>query len=155
MTFTYAEVGATAGELPDGYAHLRERTPLRTRDLDAAAEAVLTFAMHRAAGARVRSSADRAAPGVSVRIALGLGFLRFRAPCRVVWCVAEPDRAGFAYGTLPGHPECGEESFVVRRAGDGRLALVVTAFSRPARPYASLGGGVARREAHAAYPLAR
>ena len=28
-----------------------------------------------------------------------------RAPCRVVYVVDEPDRRGFAYGTLPGHPE--------------------------------------------------
>ena len=37
-----------------------------------------------------------------------------RAPCRVVYVVDEPDRRGFAYGTLPGHAESGEERFVVR-----------------------------------------
>jgi uncharacterized protein (UPF0548 family) len=30
-------------------------------------------------------------------------------PCRVVYVVDEPRRAGFAYGTLPGHPEIGGE----------------------------------------------
>ena len=37
-----------------------------------------------------------------------------RRPCRVVYVVDEPDRRGFAYGTLPGHPESGEELFLVR-----------------------------------------
>ena len=32
-----------------------------------------------------------------------LGLLR--APCRVVYVIDEPDVRGFAYGTLPGHPE--------------------------------------------------
>ena len=36
------------------------------------------------------------------------------APCRVVYVVDEPDRRGFAYGTLTGHPESGEELFTVR-----------------------------------------
>jgi uncharacterized protein (UPF0548 family) len=139
MTFTYAEIGATAGpELPVGYRHLRVRVPLRTRDLAAAAEHVVTFELHRRSGAGVSADADRAAPGVLVRIRLGI----FTAPCQVVWVVDEPDRAGFAYGTLLGHPECGEESFVVERAADGTLALVVTAFSRPARWYTKVGGPI-------------
>lgn len=138
MTFTYPEVGATAGELPPGYHHLHVRVPLRTRDLAAAAGAVVTFAMHRATGARVFASADRAAPGVSVRIRL----LVLNAPCQVVWVADEPDRAGFAYGTLPGHPECGEESFLVERGADGRLEFVVTAFSRPGSWYTRAAGPV-------------
>lgn len=52
-----------------------------------------------------------------------------------------PDRAGFAYGTLPGHPESGEEAFVVSRAPDG-VRFTITAFSRPATWLARLGGPV-------------
>lgn len=141
MTFTYAEVGATAVRpLPPGYHHLRVRVPLRTRDLAAAGQAVCSFEVHRRTGARVDASADRAAPGVTVRVSLGVWFARIEAPCEVVWTADEPDRKGYAYGTLAGHPECGEESFVVERAPDGSLELVVTAFSRPARWYARLAG---------------
>ena len=46
--------------------------------------------------------------------------------------VNEPRRAGFAYGTLPGHPESGEESFVVEHLADDRVVLCIRAFSRPA-----------------------
>lgn len=30
-------------------------------------------------------------------------------------CIDEPDRQGFAYGTLPGHPESGIEQFTLTR----------------------------------------
>ncbi len=60
----------------------------------------------------------------------------------------EPDRAGFGYGTLPGHPEVGEEAFLVTRAGDG-VWFEVTAFSRPARWYIHAAGPAARAVQHA------
>jgi uncharacterized protein (UPF0548 family) len=55
------------------------------------------------------------------------------APCRVVYVVDEPDRQGFAYGTLPGHAESGEELFMVRfDAASGDVYAEVAAFSRHA-----------------------
>jgi uncharacterized protein (UPF0548 family) len=58
-----------------------------------------------------------------------------KAPARVVYVVDEPTRRGFAYGTLPGHPEDGEEAFIVERGDDGSVWLVLRAFSRPATWY--------------------
>jgi uncharacterized protein (UPF0548 family) len=134
-TVTYPEVGGTRRQpLPAGYHHLHHRSEIGVGVFDAAAEAVLTFAMHRHLGVRVTTAADRAAPGV--RITVGLGPVS--APCEVVWTVREPDRAGFGYGTLPGHPERGEEAFVVERDADGRVWFTVTAFARPARWYTRL-----------------
>jgi uncharacterized protein (UPF0548 family) len=65
------------------------------------------------------------------------------APARVVYVVNEPDRVGFAYGTLPGHPEQGEEAFIVCRR-DGRVHYEITAFSKPRHPVARLGGPASR-----------
>ncbi|HWH26884.1 MAG TPA: DUF1990 domain-containing protein [Pseudolysinimonas sp.] len=56
----------------------------------------------------------------------------FRVPARVVYVVDEPQRRGFAYGTLPGHPERGEEAFIVERRDDDSVWLTIRAFSRPA-----------------------
>jgi uncharacterized protein (UPF0548 family) len=139
--FTYAEVGATLdGRLPRGYNHLHHR--MRVADDPAAftraREAVLTFAMHNRAGARVRSVADRAAPGLRLTVTLG----PFTVPCEVVYLVDEPDRAGFGYGTLPGHQERGEEAFLVERDAGG-VWLRVVAFSRPARWPTVLAGPMA------------
>jgi uncharacterized protein (UPF0548 family) len=151
-SLTYPEVGATQHEpLPDGYHHLRFRTQVGTgpEAFAAAREAVVTFAMHRATGARIRSDADRAGSGV--KLTVGLGPLT--APCEVVYTIDEPDRAGFGYGTLPGHPERGEEAFVVERDAAGRVWFSVTAFSRPARWFAVAGGylTVALQNAYARY----
>ena len=48
--------------------------------------------------------------------------------------IEEPDLVGFAYGTLPGHPEVGEEAFLVRRVGR-ETAFELRALSKPAFPY--------------------
>jgi len=130
--FTYAEVGATRHEpLPAGYNHLRYRVRIGegAEVFARAAQAVMTFGMHRATGARVRSTAERAAPGVRLTVTLG----PFTVPCEVVYVVDEPARAGFGYGTLPGHQERGEEAFWVEQANDGTVWLTVKAFSRAAR----------------------
>lgn len=49
-----------------------------------------------------------------------------------MYVVDEPRRRGFAYGTLAGHPERGEELFLVERLPDDSVCGTVTAFSRPA-----------------------
>src|SRR5262249_23038942 len=71
---------------------------------------------------------------------LGLGRVGIAGPCRVVWARQDETTIGFGYGTLPGHPECGEEAFVVTRADDGSVLLDIPAFSRPAACYARAAG---------------
>lgn len=71
-------------------------------------------------------------PGVTARLSIPVGPFRIGAPCRVVYIVDEKDRKGFAYGTLGGHPESGEEAFIVDRTDDGSVWLTIRAFSRPA-----------------------
>ncbi|MEO7147892.1 MAG: DUF1990 domain-containing protein [Terrimesophilobacter sp.] len=70
-------------------------------------------------------------PGDSALLTIPFWFLRFHAPCRVIYVIDEPKRKGFAYGSLPGHPACGEEAFVVSQTDDGSVWLTVRAFSRP------------------------
>ncbi|MFB0618152.1 DUF1990 domain-containing protein [Streptomyces sp. AGS-58] len=149
--FTYEPVGATRDDLavcPPGFHPLFVRTRLGEGQevFDRAAEAVLTWEMHRALGVGIDASAARAAPGVDVTVTLA-GLVR--APCRIVWTAEEPRRAGWAYGTLEGHPECGEEAFVVDRTGDGTVWLTVAAFSRAAKWYARAGGPATRSLQHA------
>ncbi|MFF8996006.1 DUF1990 domain-containing protein [Streptomyces sp. NPDC014983] len=149
--FTYEPVGATRDDLtfcPPGFRPLLVRTRLgEGREVfSRAAEAVLTWEMHRALGVGIAATADRAAPGVDVTVTLA-GLVR--APCRIIWSAEEPRRAGWAYGTLEDHPECGEEAFLVDRTGDGTVWLTVAAFSRPAKWYAKAGGPATRGLQHA------
>ncbi|MGV9567637.1 DUF1990 family protein [Streptomyces sp. NPDC003480] len=144
MSFTYEDVGATRdGHCPEGFRplHVRARIGEGEEVFRRASEALLTWELHRAMGVGVLAGADRAAPGVDVTLTLA-GVIK--APCRVVWAVEEHRRTGWAYGTLPGHPESGEEAFVVDRTGDGTVWLTITAFSRPAKWYTKAGGPAAR-----------
>jgi uncharacterized protein (UPF0548 family) len=142
-SLTYSEVGATRlGPLPRGYHHLHHTARIgRGRAaFETAGEAVTGWQMHRGSGAGVRAGAERAKPGVRLEVSAGVGQLRFAAPCEVIWTAYEQDRTGFAYGTLTGHPERGEESFIVDIRADGSVWFTVMAFSRPATWYTRLAG---------------
>ncbi|MBB2921466.1 DUF1990 family protein [Cellulomonas cellasea] len=150
---TYPEVGASlTEELPRGYRHQRDRVRLGTgRALfERSAAAVTGWELHRRAGVRPAPGTPPAAAGSDVDLTAALGPLVLRMSCRVVAVVDEPDRRGFAYGTLTGHPERGEEAFVVHRDADDAVWLEVVAFSRPGRWYTRLGGPLARAAQRAA-----
>ena len=97
------------------------------------------------AGLRVAASDDRVVPGAVVVLGICFGPVMVRAPCRVVYVVDEPRRRGFAYGTLPGHAESGEEAFVLAQQEDGTTTFTITAFSRPASFLARCAGPLGRR----------
>jgi uncharacterized protein (UPF0548 family) len=139
---TYPEVGATANaELPSGYHHLRASRSLGAVDLGAVADVLLTWQMHRRAGLAFVDGPPRVELGADVTFR----FLGQVVPCRVVDVVDEPDRRGFAYGTLPGHPERGEERFVVERDPvTGEVTARITAFSRPGSWKTRLSGPAGR-----------
>jgi uncharacterized protein (UPF0548 family) len=146
--FTYANVGATRGDgpLPSGYNHLRRRMRVGAGEAAflEAADAVLSWRMHE--GMRVHPQADnpRAEPGARVWLHLGVGprLVVVRAPCEVVWAVDEPRTKGFAYGTLRGHPERGEEAFVVDWDDDDSVWLTIKAFSNGATWYTKAAGPI-------------
>jgi uncharacterized protein (UPF0548 family) len=145
--FTYGEVGATAATiLPDGYHHDRARVELGHGSgiWEKARHAVQTWQGHRYAGATVSPANATLCPGTVVITSLSIGPFFVMAPCRIVYATAEPDRFGFAYGTLPGHPERGEEAFHVLRDASGVVAFEIVAFSRPAAALARVGSPLAR-----------
>jgi uncharacterized protein (UPF0548 family) len=144
VPYTYAQVGATATALPQGYAHLRRTRVLHDVDFSSAVERLMTWQVHERAGLFVAASSERAAPSTVVEMRLGPKWFGIRIPCRLVYVISEPARAGFAYGTLPGHPETGEELFTVHRDTDGSVTFTVAAFSNPATTLARTAGPVAR-----------
>ncbi|NIH80445.1 DUF1990 family protein [Amycolatopsis viridis] len=143
--FTYAEVGGTRGALPAGYRHLRRHRVLgQGRDrFEEAAAALLHWEVQKRAGLRVDTAADTVTEGAVAHLRLGPRPLRMTAPVRVVYVLDEDRRRGFGYGTLPGHPESGEEAFVVELGLAGTVTFRITAFSRPASLLTRLAGPVA------------
>jgi len=141
LALTYTEVGATAGALPAGYHHVEKSAVIGRgrRRFEEAADAGMRWGMLRGAGLRVEATSEVAAVGAEVIVHLG----PVRAPCRVVYVVDEPNRRGFAYGTLPGHAESGEERFMVRYdPATEEVHAEVLAFSRHGTWWSRLGAPV-------------
>jgi uncharacterized protein (UPF0548 family) len=143
---TYSEAGATAGVLPPGYHHLHRSVVIGSglQVFTAAADALAGWQVHSRAGLFVSASSATAEPGSVLVLGLGVAAIRFGAPCRVVYVTGQPGRRGFAYGTLPGHPERGEEAFIISQHEDATVTFTITAFSRPASPLAKAAGPLGR-----------
>jgi uncharacterized protein (UPF0548 family) len=145
VPLTYPEVGATRdGALPAGYDHVERSVVVGTGTaaFERAAAAVFDWRMQRGVGLRVRASGPAGEPGTVVVLTAGLPRLGYDIPCRVVWARTTGDERGFAYGTLPGHPESGEEAFLVRLEPGGDVVFTLRVFARLASPLARLGGPV-------------
>ena len=145
-SLTYAPSGGSLGGVAP--AHLRpQRWTTTVTGSDAYARAVTAlhdWAVHRASGLDVLTDGPiTVGTNVALSAPLPIGFVD--ATCRIVAVIDEPDRFGFAYGTLSVHPEQGEESFVVTRRDDGSVEFAVHAVSRPAHPLARLVPAVAHR----------
>lgn len=143
---TYDEVGATAGEMPPGFHHVRAQRVIGhgPADFVRAADALLAGEAQRRAGARVELSETPMREGTRVTMRLGLGILSFRIPCLVVWAERTDTSVGFAYGTLRGHPERGEERFTLTLHPSGEVVFAIAAFSAPGRWFTRVGAPVGR-----------
>jgi len=143
LQLTYDETGGTeASDLPSGFRHVHMSQPLgRGRDVfDEAVHRLMTWQMHERSGLTVRASSAHVQTDALVILGIRRGPFKLTAPCRVVYVVDEPDRRGFAYGTLPGHPESGEEAFSIHLGAEQDVIATIKAFSRPASVLARLGG---------------
>jgi len=158
---TYTDAGFTErpyprpleGGWPEGYRLVLRSELIDVPDAAAGflrlADGLLGWDLHRGSRLRVAASTRRAAAGVEMASGVGIGPLRWQAPCRVLWS-AEPvleggvpvpgQRAGFGYGTLRGHPEAGEEGFYAELTSEGQLFFRVAAYSRPANWFVAAGG---------------
>jgi uncharacterized protein (UPF0548 family) len=148
----YPGVGSTEhGAAPEGFARVLKETSLGNgmEVYLRVARGILGWELQRRAGLRVRADSPVVVQRARVVSGFGVGPFRLGAPCEVVW-VREPvpgvmpQSAGFGYGTLPGHPARGEESFEVSIDARGGVLLRIRAFSQPANWFYAAGGPVTR-----------
>ena len=144
---TYSPQGVTTQTtVTDGYRLDRWSRHLGSGEsvLRRGADALHAWQMHERAGLVI---ADCGPPAVGLVVAMAaplpLGFVD--VVCRVVAVQDEADRFGVTYGTLPVHPEQGEESFTLLLAADGTVRFEIVAVSRSRHPLARLAPPVARR----------
>jgi uncharacterized protein (UPF0548 family) len=91
---------------------------------------------------------DQVASNQVVATLVSVAGLWFLNPCRVVYAdsPSDPELVAYAYGTLPGHAECGEERFELSfDPVSQEVRYRISAFSRPALVLSKLGYPVARR----------
>ncbi|TSI11537.1 DUF1990 family protein [Brevibacterium aurantiacum] len=76
------------------------------------------------------TGSPRVRAGQVPTIFVRLGPFRLPEPARVIDVFESDSRRGFTYGTEPGHPITGEESFILIHSDDDRVFLVLRSVSR-------------------------
>ena len=146
--FSYPAVGSTATTPPPGYTvdHTRVRLGSGRTVFQAATASLGRWDQFRLGWVQAVPTVSPIRVGTTVAVlarVLGLWWLN---ACRIVYVVDEDDRFGFAYGTLPGHAESGEERFLIEwDRTDDSVWYDLLAFSRPRHPLARLGYPFTRR----------
>ena len=142
--FSYSEVGQTAHldspgvqeDLASRYDVDRHQFTLgRGRDLFERAQSSLMAWRQFDIPWLEFHGARRVEPDQVVATLVSLAGVWFLNPCRVVYAEFSPDRNSvcYAYGTLRGHAECGEERFRVSfDPVTEEVRYEIAAFSRPA-----------------------
>jgi uncharacterized protein (UPF0548 family) len=144
---TYDDVGATlAGKKPEGFHHDSYEAVVGqgAEAFQRAVTGLKTWKAHRLPGMQVFPHDQEIHRGATVVVTLGTPIASIAAPCRIVGVVDGQTRWGFAYGTLPGHPERGEESFAVSMSADGTVSFEIQAYTRPDDPLFRLSGPIGR-----------
>ncbi len=147
LPFSYAEVGATRGELPVGADHDTQAMVVGRGEVAwrAAVAAIRAWKQFDLDWVHLHRDDTPIAAGALVAFAsrqLGLWAVNV---CRVVYVVEEADSFGFAYGTLAGHVVAGEEQFLLLRDPvTDEVTFRIRKFSRPHAPLVRLASPLAR-----------
>jgi uncharacterized protein (UPF0548 family) len=147
LDFTYSAVGATEKRPPAGYVvdHTRVKLGDGEAVFKAAAAGLRRWEQFRLGWLSASPGDTPIEPGQCVAVvARAVGVWCLNA-AKIVYVVEEPRRFGFAYGTLPGHVEAGEERFLVEWADDDSVWYDILAFSRPNHFLTRLGYPFVRR----------
>jgi uncharacterized protein (UPF0548 family) len=146
LPFSYPEVGASRDGAPPRYPvnHHRGRLGAGLETYARAIEAIRNWKMYETGWTKLCWPEAPITEGTVVGV-LGrhVGLWSLNA-CRIAYTIEEEDalhkRYGFAFGTLPGHVEQGEERFTVEwHRADDLVSYAVFAFARPAHPLAKAG----------------
>jgi len=146
-SLSYADVGSTLAELPRNYTIDHNRCELGIGDetFESAKEAIDNWEMFNIGWIELYDDRAPIINGQTIALLIKhFGFYSLNAT-RIVYTINEPNRYGFAYGTLTQHGEIGEERFLVELEDrTGKVYYDILAFSRPGHFLAKIG-----------YPLTR
>lgn len=150
--FSYSDVGSVAkGVVPEGFVedHNRRRIGTGREDFEQAKRAIRAWRMFHLGWIEVCPAEAPIAVGSTVAIlahTMGVWTLN---PARIAALIDETgavDRFGFAYGSLAGHAESGEEQFSVEwHHDDDSVWYDLHSVSKPGRFYSWLAHPITRR----------
>jgi uncharacterized protein (UPF0548 family) len=145
LPFSYSEVGASRNTIPSVYPinHRRIQLGVGADSFARAKNAVQKWTMYKLAWTRICPIDAPIAVGEVVCVVVNHDFCWSLNPCRIIYILEESgevERFGFAFGTLPGHSETGEERFTVEwRHEDDSVWFELLAFARPHHILAKIG----------------
>ena len=148
LPFSYSAVGATATSPPSGFVVDHTRTQLGHGEgaFRSAVAALRRWRQFALGWVEAWSPDTPIQAGEVVSVfghAAGLWWLN---ACRIVYVIDDADKFGFAYGTLPGHVESGEERFMIEwNRVDESVWFDILAFSKPNHLLIRLGYPMVRR----------
>ncbi len=151
LDFTYSSVGATAKVPPVGYVvdHTRIKLGSGEETFEAAKSALRRWEQFHLGWVEASPTETPIEKGEVVAVIGRVFGLWWLNACRIVYVVDEVGpitRLGFAYGTLPGHAESGEERFLIEwDRADDCIWYDILAFSRPNYFVTKLGYPLVRR----------
>jgi uncharacterized protein (UPF0548 family) len=136
---SYDHVGSTIEGRPPTTVPERTFTCEVAGSLASAAAALRAWAPHRGIAATIEPADAPLEVGTSLLVIAPWGPFELAAPDRIVSVIDEPERFGFAYGTLGGHAEVGEELFLTEVIAPGGLRLTVRVHAGPATLLTRIG----------------
>lgn len=142
---TYDHEGSTLDPARRTAREIRSRhldVGLGAADFAAARAALQTWKPQQGISARIEPDGQQVVLGATVLVLLRCGPCTVVAPDRIVAVVDELRTFAFAYGTLPGHPERGEESFSVEHRSDDIVRATIRVQARAATLLARAGAPV-------------
>ena len=148
LGFTYQEVGLTETlQRPAGFVvdHTRGKLGEGTEVFEAAKSALKRWRQYRFSWLEAWPDDTPIRAGDEVATVAWLLGVWWVNVCRIVYTINEPNRFGYAYGTLPEHVECGEERFLIEFTDTGEVWYDIFAFSRPQSWLARIGYLYVRR----------
>jgi uncharacterized protein (UPF0548 family) len=145
LPFSYNEVGASQTAIPSGYPinHRRIQLGNGAEAFASAKDAIRNWTMYKLSWTRLYPNDAPVAVGRVVCVIVNHGFCWSTNPCRVIYVLEENrevEKFGFAFGTLPGHSEEGEERFTIEwRHEDDSVWFELLSFARPHHVLAKIG----------------
>jgi len=147
LNFSYDSVGATREDpMPSGYRHDFYEIDLGkgSKIFENAKSGLKNYQAQIGAGLVVVANDKHLKENTSLFIGINLLFLSVVARTRIAYVNESENAFSYAYGTLDGHPEEGEEAFILTIDENENVVLEIICFSKMKCIGTKIGKPVAR-----------